>query len=334
MREPPAGLDDRVVIAALAEHYQLAAADLTFLPLGHDASAWVYSARAADGATYFVKLRLSVANPAALLVPRFLYDQGVRQVVAPLPTRAGELWAPAGPYALIVYPFVDGATGMAQGLTPDQWRAYGTILRQIHDAPVGDELTRQLRHEAFGPGDIATLSQLDARLAAATPEHAEAAELAAFWRANRATIHTLEQRVETLGQRLAQAPPPNLLCHADIHTNNLLVDRGGKLWVVDWDEAMLAPRERDLMFVVGGISAQLVGPREEAWFFEGYGPTALDPHALAYYRAAWAVGDIASFGAQVCLRPDFGPLTRQEGLRALVGLFAPGEIVSIALAVP
>jgi spectinomycin phosphotransferase len=44
-----------------------------------------------------------------------------------------------------------------------------------------------------------------------------------------------------------------VLCHADLHTWNVLVDGDGRLWLVDWDEAILAPRERDLMFLVGGI---------------------------------------------------------------------------------
>lgn len=91
----------------------------------------------------------------------------------------------------------------------------------------------------------------------------------------------------------------------------------------------------DLMFVIGGgISTSLVGPREEAWFFEGYGEVALDLLALAYYRAAWAISDIAAFGEQVCLRPEFGSLARQEGVRFFAGLFAPGEIVKIAFGSP
>ena len=49
--------------------------------------------------------------------------------------------------------------------------------------------------------------------------------------------------------------------------------------MVDWDGLLLAPRERDLMFVAG-----------EEWtrFLEGYGPAALDRTVLAYYRAARA----------------------------------------------
>lgn len=42
MREPPADLADSTLRDVLREQYGLGLAALTFLPLGHDLSAWVY----------------------------------------------------------------------------------------------------------------------------------------------------------------------------------------------------------------------------------------------------------------------------------------------------
>jgi len=125
---------------------------------------------------------------------------------------------------------------------------------------------------------------------------------------------------------------PQVLCHADAHTWNVLVDTAGQWWLVDWDEVVLAPKERDLMFVVGGIGAGLVTPRQSELFLHGYGPVAIDPVALAFYRYAWAVGDIGAYGERVFLLDDTGPATRRAAVDGLMGLFAPGEIVSLAFA--
>jgi hypothetical protein len=46
----------------------------------------VYRVRTADGIPYFLKVRQRVINEPSLLVPRLLLDQGVAQVIAPLPT--------------------------------------------------------------------------------------------------------------------------------------------------------------------------------------------------------------------------------------------------------
>lgn len=346
MREPPPNLTADDLIAALRDRYGISAAGIAFLPLGNDAGAWVYQARAEDGAEYFVKVRARLPSEADLRVPRELWQQGITQVVAPLPALAGELWVPVGPYALIVYPFIAGASGKASGgLTDSQWREYGAILRRIHDIAVPPEIERILPREQYHSPSIELVRRLDAtvessgadEVAGSVAQFAQstdplARDLAAFWRSRRDEIFELVARTEELGARLARAAPPLVLTHGDIHTANVHLDEQGRVWIVDWDETALAPRERDLMFVVGGIHASLVGTREERLFFEGYGPTVPDPLALAYYRYVWAVQDVGADGEQVLLLPDAGEVTRREGLEGLMALFAPGAIVSIAQA--
>ncbi len=63
----------------------------------------------------------------------------------------------------------------------------------------------------------------------------------------------------------------------------------GAWWLVDWDEVVIAPRERDPMFAIGGMGGDGVGPEQTASFLQGYGNVAIDEGALTYYRAAWAV---------------------------------------------
>jgi spectinomycin phosphotransferase len=96
--------------------------------------------------------------------------------------------------------------------------------------------------------------------------------------------------------------------------------------VVDWDEALLAPRERDLMFVDGGVGGlENDGPA----FFAGYGDVEIDPVVMAYYRFDWVVQELASFGDRV-LTPGVGEATRAEAVDLLVSLFEPGNVVEAA----
>lgn len=335
MREPPADLSDRALSASLGERYGLSVAALTFLPLGHDSSAWVYRVETADATPYFLKVRREVANPASLLVPRYLHDRGVARVVAPLPTNVGTLWTDVDDYALILYPFVAGTTGKDQGMTPRQWTDYGEILRRIHDAAVEPDLARIMRRETFAPSGVDQIRALATHIAEETDAGSQAGVLTAFWNQQRDAIRAVVDRAEDLGPRVARTDLPFVLCHADIHTANVLLDADGQVWIVDWDETVLAPKERDLMFVVGGgISRDLVGPREENLFLQGYGAAALDPLALAYYRYAWAVSDIGAYGEQVFFRPDLGEVTRRAAVDLFKSLFRPGAIVDLALSHP
>ena len=68
---------------------------------------------------------------------------------------------------------------------------------------------------------------------------------------NRRIILDLVQRAAYLAERLQGQPPPLVLCHSDTHAWNLLIDRRGKVYIVDSDNPILAPKERDLMFIGG-----------------------------------------------------------------------------------
>jgi spectinomycin phosphotransferase len=120
------------------------------------------------------------------------------------------------------------------------------------------------------------------------------------------------------------------LAAAGLHTWNVLVGADGRLWIADWDEAVLAPRERDLFFMVGGIGHGLVGPSDTGAFFEGYGQTDVDLRRLAYYRCAWAVQDLAAYGEQVLLVPGLPEASRRAELAGFNDLFAPGNIADYA----
>jgi spectinomycin phosphotransferase len=120
-----------------------------------------------------------------------------------------------------------------------------------------------------------------------------------------------------------------VLCHTDLHAGNILIAAGGGLYVVDWDELRLAPRERDLMFVGAGVGGVWNKPEEEALFYRGYGPVEVDGQVLAYYRYERIVQDVAAYCSHVFLsgRRDED---RSRGLRQLESQFHPGNVVEIA----
>ena len=332
MREPPANLDEATLFAALHNSYGFPAEQVEFLPLGHDAWAWVYQARAGQE-RLFLKVRHSVANPPSLLVPRYLHDQGVSRVIAPLPASDGRLWVGVGAYDLIVYPFIDAVTAMDHGMTAGQWREYGRIFRQIHNVAVPAELAGSMRRETFIPYMAEPVRQIEAHFAAHHLEDPISRELAQLWREHHEQIFSALERAETLGSQLASANLPFVLCHADCHTANILLNPQGQVWVVDWDETMLAPKERDLMFAVGGgIYRGWVSDANERHFLEGYGEAKIELLALSYYRYAWAVSDIGEYASAVLFRDDLGEFTRRESLQGFRNQFAPGAIVEIAFA--
>jgi spectinomycin phosphotransferase len=109
-----------------------------------------------------------------------------------------------------------------------------------------------------------------------------AAKLAEFINSHQTEITRLVERAEQLASELRSKSLELVLCHTDIHGGNVLIDSKDELYIVDWDDPILAPKERDLMFIGSGIDEIWKSARQQAMFYQGYGKTKRDLTALAY----------------------------------------------------
>jgi len=215
-------------------------------------------------------------------------------------------------------------------MSEQQWIELGRTVKLIHMSQLPPELMQIVPRETFVPPQRSVITNLENAIDGQIRADSVQRELAAFWRSRRDQIRNLVHRADALGPWLREASAPVVLCHADLHTRNVLLEGSRELWIVDWDETVLAPKERDLMFFVGGIMRELLQPHHTEYFFRGYGDAAIDPDALSYYRYAWALQDIAAIGEQVFFQPELGEESRQRAFRGFMQLFEPGNIVSIA----
>ncbi|HEX8861124.1 MAG TPA: phosphotransferase [Actinomycetes bacterium] len=328
MLEPPPDLAAEAVVRALERGYGIRVAEVEFLPIGNDPASWAYRVGTPSGRDWFLKVRAG-AMPGAV-VPALLHRQGVPNVLAPLPATGGAPAVALERFTLALYPMLDAVPGGVAGVSAAQWRQLGAAVERIHTLPVPAELARLLGRERFRPSRRELLPELERLLARPDPDDPLALELADIWHTHEKVIHALIERADRQGPWLARAGFPKGLCHGDLHTWNVLVDADQQLWIVDWDEAVLAPRERDLMFVVGGIAAGMVSPEDTRSFFQGYGEACIDPVLLAYYRCAWALQDIATTAEEALLSPQLGEVSRRKAVAGFRSLFEPGNIVDLA----
>ncbi|TMB93926.1 MAG: aminoglycoside phosphotransferase family protein, partial [Chloroflexi bacterium] len=164
MREEPR-IAHEILRTCLQEQYGLAPVSIDFLPLGQDMNAGVYRVPSENGTACLLKVKSGAFYPASCLVPRYLYDQGIASVVAPLPTRANDLWVRAGDWTVIVYPYLEGDTGWT-GMTDDRWRRAGAIAMRVHDAALPASGFAGLRHETFDPSAYArSMDNVETQLA-------------------------------------------------------------------------------------------------------------------------------------------------------------------------
>lgn len=331
MLEKPELPDDEI-IGCLRHSYGVGVVELAFLPLGADRDTAVYRAAAGDGTSFFVKLRKGAFDETAVMLPRFLYEQGIPQIIAPLVTTTGRLWEDLGAFKVMVYPFVTGRDAYAVPLADRQWVDLGRALRRIHAVVLPPALSGHIQRESYAPQWRETVKTYLDRAPAGVFDDPVAAKTAALLREQRTVILDLVGRTERLAQVLIDRSPEFVLCHADIHAGNLLIQDDGRFYIVDWDNPLLAPKERDLMSIGAGLMGGWRSPQEEErLFYQGYGSTTLDSAALAYYRYERIIDDIAVFCEQL-LGTTEGGEDREQSLTYLASNFAPAGTIEIACA--
>jgi spectinomycin phosphotransferase len=326
MLEKP-DISDTTIIACLHDTFGLRIAHVTFLPLGWVNNA-LYHVTADSGTPYFLKLRRGNFNEIAVAVPAFLHAQGIRQVMAPVATMTHDLWVHAHGFDWILYPFFEGKTGFEVALSKIHWIALGESMKAIHTTQLPAALAERVPQVGYSPRWRNTVKAFHNQVKQDRYDDPIAARLAAFWLTKRDEIERIVERAEQLAQALQKRAVELAVCHSDLHAGNILLGADDELAIVDWDEPILAPKERDLMFIGGGVGGIWNNDQETSWFYQGYGQTQIDLLALSYYRYERIVVDIAEYSEQI-----FGMHgsveERQKGL-GLINQFLPNNVVDIA----
>ncbi len=327
MLEKP-NISDELIISRLQDEYSLHVSTLTFLPIGADLGSAVYRVVATDGTGYFLKLRKGF-DEIVVAVPLFLKSEGIQEIIAPVETQSRQGWADFGEYKMILYPFIEGKNGFEMELSDDHKRRIGSALKAIHSAQVPPELERLIPKEMFSPQWRESVKSLQVQVEEKSFQDPSATKLAEFMKSRRSEISRLIQRTEELASELQPKPMKRVLCHTDIHGGNILIKADDDLYIVDWDAPLLAPKERDLMFIGGGIDDIWKSKQDESIFYEGYGETQIDFPMMAYYRYERVIADLASYGEQLLLT-DEGGTDREPAYRRFKGNFDPGQTIEIA----
>lgn len=320
---------DESIIACLQAEYRLRVASIAFLPLGADLNTAVYRV-AADATPYFLKLRSGLFDETSVALPKFLSDQGIAHIIAPLATSSGQLWANLDTFKAILYPFIEGCNGYEVDLSDRHWIEFGAVLKRIHSVVVPSPLINHIQRETFSPKWREIVKNFMARIEIDTFDDPIAAKVAAFLKTKRTEVLNLVARADCCAHALQAHSLEFVLCHSDLHAGNVLVEDSGAFYLVDWDNPILAPKERDLMYAGGGQFGTARTPQqEEVLFYRGYGEVRIDSNALAYYRYERIIEDIAVYCEQLLLSSD-GGADREQALHYLMSNFQPNGTIEIA----
>ncbi|MER7072390.1 hypothetical protein [Terrabacter sp. NPDC000476] len=251
---PPPGRDPGRIVTALHDRWEIDAVTLAYAAVGFGGHHW----RAVDaaGAPWFVTLDVGVPGGplrAALGSARALADVGLAFVVAPVPSRDGEVVVDLdGTGWLSVTPWLDVTRTPGPGVQDRGDRdAVVSALARLHART--DVVARTAGRDDLVVPERDHLER--AMAGALTWVDGPYADRAA--RALAASVAWLRPALEAWDAAAARAredagsdPDAWAVTHGEPHWRNVLVGADG-LHLVDWDTTLVAPRARDLWHVAG-----------------------------------------------------------------------------------
>lgn len=320
------------IIESLEEGYDLKITTIFSLSGGADIYAANYKVQTPNQSTFFVKIKQGNCHEQTLAIVEHLHGSGIKQVIPPLKTVHRQRSLHKGNYSFIVYPFIEGDNGFTQNLTSKQWIALGKALKQVHEIKLPSELLQSVRQETFSSKWRDAVRALLVKIQENPSRNDAVTQKFLQWmKEHLALVRRLLDRAEQLCITAKKQLETLVLCHSDLHAGNVLINKDGSIYLLDWDELIMAPKERDLMFIGGGVANVWNDKQEEEVFYQGYGREEINIPMLAYYRHERIVQDIAEYGRALFLASPDQFLNRSEMYKHFVDLFVPNGVIDIAV---
>ena len=290
MRTEPADLDRSDLAAALAHGWGLAGAELEYVAEGGGSHHWRCRAgseerfvsvddltatfhAATDEDAAFAALERAYGTAGALRD-----GAGLEFVVAQIRDRDGRRLRRIGRrYAVRVEPVVPGQAGAFGEHPPDDRRRVATLVARVHAAsdrvPACLPQVADLRIPSRASLDVA-LAEGDRPWSSGPWAEPARALLAA--RAEEMAERLADH--DAVAARVLETRPGWVVTHGEPHGGNVIHDPSNGLHLIDWDTAMVTPRERDLQMV---LDDDLTGWDE---YRAAAGPVDLDRETLGLYQ--------------------------------------------------
>ena len=295
MLTPPEDLSPDEVSSSLRTHWGLLGAEVTYTPLGHGSHNWTVTT--AGGSRWFVKAYRSgpdsdffrtTGQTAALL-----REAGLDFVLGPVRDQHGEAVTQVSPnWQLAVFPFVEGRN---PDFSSGERALVADVLGRLHAFSPVPAVAERWEPGWFQPELKQVLADELQRPWTEGPYGERARSLFVDARSG---IERLFRLSDQLVARLADSDEPCVITHGEPHAGNTMLDHSGKMYLIDCDAVMLAPRERDLRVLLYASHRRprgLDNTEVLAAYRRAAGPIEPRPFALELFRVEWHLIEIARY---------------------------------------
>ncbi len=219
---------------------------------------------------------------------------GIVNIAHPIPTSNGQMRIQIRDFQIALFDWIPGRTAQEHKLTDTQLERLGEFLAKIHQSKtiIGEYSVRENFAIPFKDRLVAILSDMS-EIAGDSTKYKTKLEL--FIEPHR---QKFTRELETLDKLQRQVKTMNLEfvnCHGEPSPGNILSSNDGQIHLLDWDEPIFAPKEKDLLFFKDNVEPVMKG------YSLFSSDTVIDQDVLEFYGHLWNLGEIAYYGSKLLL---------------------------------
>jgi len=315
------------ILKIIEKEYDISIINIEQLNLGVDINSTLYKVHSSDLKKYFIKIRSGEFYEASIEIPYWLSKySGSKNIINPIETKDKRLYVKILDFTLAVFPYIDGKSGWDINLTNDQFIQFGEFMKKLHSCIFPKEYLKNIYTAKYNQEYKNNVKNYFQNIENQSKDNMVIKEL----EINRNTIMDIINFMENTANEIIYEKQKICLCHGDIHAGNILIG-SDNIYIVDWDTIILAPKEKDLMFIGGGIGKKWNTESEIKYFYKGYGQeTEINKTLLKYYRCERIIQDIFYLYNEI-ISSKTDNKEKKLRLEIIKQKFEPKDVVEMAL---
>ena len=243
---------------------------------------------------FFLKIYLDDSIPESAF--RFAHDlyseAGITSITHPVATSNGQMRIQVGGFHIALFDLISGTTSEQRKLTERQLERLGELLGRIHQSRtiIGEYSVREHFEIPFKDRLAAIFNDISKISGNSTKYKTQLKSLLEPHK------QKFLQELETLDELQRKVRRKNLEfvnCHGEPSPGNVLTSNSGEVYLLDWDDPIFAPKEKDLLFFKDNIEPVRKG---YSLFSKD---NNIDQDVMDFYGHLWNLGEIADYGSKI-----------------------------------
>lgn len=283
-------IDKTQLIPLLEESYNIKVETILFNPKGE--ASWSYSIETSDK-KYFLKLIKSKdfnSDPYEFTF-RLFSEGNIQNIVHPLKVASGEISLLFEEFNLVLFDYIDGKTIREQALNEHHLEELGEILAKIHQSK--DIVGAYTQKEGFDNPHKADIINIYKSLESLGELNEIQEKTKHLYLDYKEKFLDEQNKLEELISKLKSQNIEFVNCHGEPSPGNVIVSKDGKIYLIDWDFPLFAPKEKDLLFFDKNFTHVLAGYQKVVPDVE------INEDVKRYYGLLWNVQEIADWGTRI-----------------------------------